>query len=74
MNSVTPMPRQCRRTAPMAAKSTRISIGTIISQISPATGRLTCASSAAPTAWKKPGKTSPSATPATMQSPTHRVR
>ncbi len=43
MNSVTPIPRQCRRTSAMAAKSTLTSIGTIISQISAATGRFTCA-------------------------------
>ena len=34
MNSVTPMPRQCSRTLPMAAKSTFTSMGMIISQIS----------------------------------------
>jgi LAO/AO transport system kinase len=42
----------------------------IISQISTATGRLTLAISAAPTAWKKAGKKWPSAIPATMQSAT----
>ena len=56
MNSVTPMPRQCSRTLPMAAKSTLTSMGMIISQIRAATGRLTCASSAAPIAWKTAGK------------------
>ncbi len=50
MNKVTPMPRQCSRTWPSAAKSILISIGTIISQISTATGRLTRAISAAPMA------------------------
>ena len=34
MNSVTPMPRQCSRTLPRAAKSILTSIGMIISQIS----------------------------------------
>ena len=56
MNSVTPMPRQCSRTLPMAAKSTFTSMGMIISQIRAATGRLTCATSAAPMAWKTAGK------------------
>ena len=55
MNSVTPMPRQCSRTLPMAAKSTFTSMGMIISQIRAATGRLTCATSAAPMAWNRPG-------------------
>jgi hypothetical protein len=50
MNRVTPMPRQCRFTSPSAAKSIFTSIGTIISQISAATGKLTLASSAAPIA------------------------
>jgi hypothetical protein len=50
MNRVTPMPRQCSATCPSAAKSTFISIGMIISQISTATGRLTLAISAEPTA------------------------
>ncbi len=54
-NSVTPIPRQCRRTSPSAAKSTFISIGMIISQISTATGRLTLAICAAPIRWKAPG-------------------
>ncbi len=74
MNSVTPMPRQCSRTLPMAAKSTFTSMGMIISQISAATGRLTCATSAAPMAWNRPGNQWPSAMPATMQSATQRVR
>jgi hypothetical protein len=74
MNSVTPMPRQCRRTSPMAAKSTLISMGMIISQISSATGRLTCAISAAATAWNSAGRRCPSAMPARMQSATQRLR
>ncbi len=55
MNSVTPMPRQWRRTWPSAAKSIFTSIGMIISQISTATGRLTLAISAAAMAWNTPG-------------------
>ncbi len=74
MNKVTPMPRQCSRTLPSAAKSIFTSIGTIISQISTATGRLTLASSAAPIRWKTGGIRWPSAMPATMQSATHRVK
>ena len=74
MNRVTPMPRQCSRTLPMAAKSTLTSMGMIISQISAATGRLTCASSAAPIAWKTAGNQWPRAMPTTMQSATQRVR
>ena len=50
MNRVTPMPRQCWRTSLSAAKSILISMGTIMSQISAATGRLTLAISAAPIA------------------------
>ena len=50
INSVTPMPRQCWRTSPSAAKSILISIGTIMSQIRTATGRLTLAISIAPIA------------------------
>ena len=74
MNSVTPMPRQWRPTSPSAAKSILSSIGTTISQISTATGRLTLAISAEPTSWNRPGKRWPSRTPATMHRPTHRVR
>ena len=74
MNRVTPMPRQCSRTRPSAAKSILTSIGTIISQISAATGKLTLAISALPIAWKTPGMTWPSAMPATMQSATQTVR
>ena len=73
-NSVTPMPRQCSRTWPSAAKSILASIGMIMSQISTATGRLTWATSAEPMAWKTAGSPWPSATPTTMQRPTHRVR
>jgi hypothetical protein len=50
MNRVTPMPRQCSFTCASAAKSILTNIGMIISQISTATGRLTLAISAAPTA------------------------
>ncbi|OIQ71182.1 hypothetical protein GALL_472010 [mine drainage metagenome] len=69
MNSVTPTPRQCARTSPSAPKSIFSSIGMIISQTSPATGRLTRAISALAMVANKPGKRCPSATPATM----HRV-
>ena len=74
MSSVTPMPRQCSLTRDNAAKSIFTSIGMIISQISTATGMLTLAISAAPMTWKTGGKACPSATPATMQSATQRVR
>ena len=71
---VTAMPRQWRATWPMAPKSTRSSIGTIISQMSRATGMLTCATSRRPRVWKAPGMTAPSAMPATMHSATQSVR
>ena len=74
MNRVTPMPRQCRRTWPSAARSILSSIGTIISQTSAATGRLTCATSARPRAWNGAGKSRPRAMPATMQSATQTER
>ena len=54
-NSVTPTPRQCSETPRNARRSILISIGMIISQISTATGRLTCATSIRPTAWNAPG-------------------
>ncbi len=68
------MPRQCRRTAPKAPKSTFINIGMIISQISTAIGRLTLAISAAPIASKAVGNRCPRPTPTTMQSATQSVR
>ncbi len=74
MKRVTPTPRQCSRTWPSEPKSIFNNIGTIMSQISIATGRLTLATSAAATAPKKPGMTCPSATPTRMQSATHKVR
>lgn len=74
MNSVTPMPRQCSLTRPRAANSILASIGMIMAQISTATGRLTQATSAEPIAWNTPGRTWPRPMPATMQSPTQRVR
>jgi hypothetical protein len=74
MKSVTPMPRQWRPTSPSAAKSIFSSMGMTISQISPATGRLTFAISTAPIAWNAPGMTWPRAMPATMHSATQRVR
>ena len=47
-NRVTPIPRTCSFTWCRAPKSTFTSMGMIMSQISAATGRFTCASSAAP--------------------------
>src|SRR5450631_1550426 len=73
INSVTPIPRQYCRTCPSAEKSILTSIGTIISQISAATGRLTVAISAAPIAWKAPGARRPRLMPATIQSPTQKL-
>ena len=73
-NKVTPMPRQWRRTSASAPKSIFISIGMIISQISTATGRLTCAISARPMAWNTPGMKCPRAMPTTMQAATQSVR
>ena len=73
-NRVTPMPRQWRPTWPSARKSTFISMGVIISQISPATGRLTWASSAEAISRKTGGKAWPRAIPTTMQSATQSVR
>ena len=74
MKSVTPMPRQWRPTWPSAAKSILSSMGMTMSQMSAATGKLTLATSAAPTAWKNPGATWPSAMPATMHRATQIVR
>src|SRR5579883_3125738 len=73
-NSVTLMPRQCRLTWLSAAKSTLSSIGTIITQMSRPTGRLTWAISMRPTAWNTPGADWPSAMPATMHAATHTLR
>ncbi len=74
MNSVTPTPRQCSLTCPSAPRSIFSSIGTIISQISTATGRFTLAISAAAMAWNRPGTRWPSATPATMHNATQTLR
>ena len=74
MNRVTPMPRQCLPTADSAPKSTFISIGTIINQISPATGRLTWATSSPPRTANAGANSRPSTTPAPIHSTTHRVR
>ena len=74
MNSVTPTPRQCSRTWPSAPKSIFSSIGMIISQTRPATGRLTRAISAPAMTANTPGKRCPSATPATMHRATHSDR
>ncbi len=71
---VTAMPRQWRATWPMAVKSTRRSMGTIMAQMSSATGMLTCATSMLPSRRNGPGSTAPSAMPETMQSATQRVR
>src|SRR5579875_1339621 len=74
IKSVTPIPRQCSRTCPRAVKSIFTSIGMIMSQMRTATGRLTCAISAAPIAWKMFGRKCPSTTPATIQSATQSVK
>jgi hypothetical protein len=72
--SVTPMPRTWSRTWPNAPKSIFSSIGTIITQISTPTGRLTRANSMRPIACTGAGNTCPRAMPATMHSATHTVR
>ena len=54
--SVTPMPRQCLRTACNEPKSTFSSIGVTITQISRPTGRFTFAISTRPMAWNGAGK------------------
>ena len=74
MTRVTPMPRQCRRTWPRAAKSIFSSIGTIISQTSTATGRLTSATVARPRAWNGAGRSWPSTIPARMHKATQSER
>ena len=74
MNTVTPTPFQCCRTSCSERKSIFSSIGRIISQISTATGRLTCATSIAPRASNAPGTKRPSAIPATMQRATQTLR
>lgn len=68
------MPLTCLRTCPKAEKSTFTSIGVIITQINRPTGKLTCAISMRPMAWKTVGKYCPSAMPATMHRKTHTVR
>jgi hypothetical protein len=72
--TVTAMPRHCSATRCSAPKSTLSSIGTIISQISSATGILTSATFMRPSAWKGAGISWPSSTPAMMHSATHSVR
>ena len=74
ISNVTPIPRQCSVTWCRAPKSTFSSIGTIISQISTATGRLTRATSALPISWKGAGKSRPSAMPTTMHKATQSDR
>ncbi len=73
-SKVTPMPRHWAPTPRRAPKSTFINIGTIISQISPATGRLMLATCIAPSAAKARGNRCPSTVPAAMQPSTHAVR
>ena len=72
--TVAAIPRQWPRTRPSAARSTLSSIGTTISQTSAATGRLTSAAVASPTARNRPGAACPSAIPATMRSAAQTVR
>jgi hypothetical protein len=74
MPTVTAIPRHCSATRCSAPKSTLSSIGTIISQISTATGMLTSATVIRPSAWNGPGISWPSMIPAMMQSATHSVR
>ena len=74
MNSVTPMPRQCSRTWPRAAKSTLTSIGMIISQISDGDRQVDLRDLGRADGVEDAGKQWPSAMPATMQSATQRVR
>ena len=64
----------CWRTSPSAPKSTFTSMGMTITQISSPTGRLTRATSSAPTARAAPGSHWPSAMPTTMHSSTQTVR
>jgi hypothetical protein len=73
-NSVTPMPRKCWRNSRKAAKSTFMSMGTIITQISRPTGRLTCATSRRASASNAPGCHCPSAMPTAMHTSTQSVR
>ena len=56
MPTVTAIPRHCSVTRCKAPKSTLSSIGTIISQISTATGILTWATFIRPSAWKGAGQ------------------
>ncbi len=72
--TVTAMPRHCSATRCKAPKSTLSSIGTIISQISTATGMLTWATVIRPSIWNGPGISRPSTIPAKMHSATQRVR
>ena len=55
MPTVAAMPRQCAPTWRRAPRSIFSSMGTIISQTSTATGRLTSATVASPMARKAPG-------------------
>src|SRR3546814_20924020 len=66
MNKVTPTPFQCWRTLPKDAKSILSSIGMIISQISAATMRLTCATSADAIGMQNFGRSRPRPITVTM--------
>ena len=74
MPTVTAIPRHCSATRCSAPKSTLSSIGTIISQISMATGMLTSATVMRPSAWKGAGSSLPSTMPTMMHSATQTVR
>ena len=74
MPTVTAIPRHCSATRCSAPKSTFNNIGTIISQISTATGMLTSATVRRPRNWKGPGTSRPSTMPARMKSATQMVR
>ena len=74
MPTVTAMPRHSSATRCSAPKSTFSSIGTIISQISTATGMLTSASVMRPSAWNGAGSSRPSTMPAMMHNATQIVR
>jgi len=72
--TVTAMPRHCSATRCSAPKSTFSNIGTIMSQISTATGMLTSATVMRPSAWNGAGSSRPSTMPAMIHSATQTVR
>ena len=74
MNSVTPTPFQCCLTSSSERKSILSSIGRIINQINTATGKLTLATSMAPSDSNQEGRNRPSRIPATIQSATQTLR